>query len=171
MNNDQNTTKNDGLSIGRRRFLTWLSVSLGGIATALLAVPVLSFILDPYFGKKKQYWRAVGPVDKFIVGSTTEVSYANASSTPWEDGFAKTAAWLQRRSENEFVAFSINCAHLGCPVRWMPDSELFMCPCHGGVYYKDGSVAAGPPPRGLTRYPVRVKNGQVEIQTAPVPIT
>jgi menaquinol-cytochrome c reductase iron-sulfur subunit len=38
-----------------------------------------------------------------------------------------------------------------------------MCPCHGGVYYKDGSVAAGPPPRPLERYPVRVQDGQVEI--------
>jgi menaquinol-cytochrome c reductase iron-sulfur subunit len=25
------------------------------------------------------------------------------------------------------VAFSINCTHLGCPVRWLPDANLFMC--------------------------------------------
>jgi menaquinol-cytochrome c reductase iron-sulfur subunit len=46
-----------------------------------------------------------------------------------------------------------------------------MCPCHGGVYYEDGSVAAGPPPRGLYQYPVRVNNGQVEIMASPIPIT
>jgi len=72
--------------------------------------------------------------------------------------------------ENEFEAFSVNCAHLGCPVRWLPDARLFMCPCHGGVYYEDGSVAAGPPPHGLTKYPVRVKDGRVEIRTDPIPI-
>ena len=45
-----------------------------------------------------------------------------------------------------------------------------MCPCHGGVYYKDGTVAAGPPPRPLTKYPVRVNGGRVEILTTPTPI-
>ncbi|HLV79830.1 MAG TPA: hypothetical protein VKT32_06085 [Chthonomonadaceae bacterium] len=46
-----------------------------------------------------------------------------------------------------------------------------MCPCHGGDYYPDGKVAAGPPPKALTRYPVRIYNGQVEIQTSAIPIT
>jgi menaquinol-cytochrome c reductase iron-sulfur subunit len=68
------------------------------------------------------------------------------------------------------MAFTVNCAHLGCPVRWLPDARLFMCPCHGGVYYEDGRVAAGPPPHPLERYPVRVNDGQVEIQTEPIPI-
>ncbi|MDQ2900037.1 MAG: Rieske 2Fe-2S domain-containing protein, partial [Acidobacteriota bacterium] len=48
---------------------------------------------------------------------------------------------------------------------------LFMCPCHGGVYYKNGDVAAGPPPKPLTKYPVRVRDGLVEILTKPTPIT
>jgi menaquinol-cytochrome c reductase iron-sulfur subunit len=39
------------------------------------------------------------------------------------------------------------------------------------VYYQDGAVAAGPPPSPLPRYPVRVQNGEVQIQTAPIPIT
>ena len=83
---------------------------------------------------------------------------------------ANTAAWLRREGDQQFVAFSINCTHLGCPVRWLPDASLFMCPCHGGVYYKDGTVAAGPPPGPLTNIPVRINNGQVEIETSPIPI-
>ena len=84
---------------------------------------------------------------------------------------ARTAAWLRRESDDRFIAFSVNCTHLGCPVRWLPDANLFMCPCHGGVYYGDGTVAAGPPPHPLPRYPVRVREGQVEILTSPLPIT
>ena len=72
---------------------------------------------------------------------------------------------------DEFIAFAVNCSHLVCPVRWMADANLFMCPCHGGVYYQNGAVAAGPPPSPLPRYPVRVKNGYVQIQTAPIPIS
>jgi len=46
------------------------------------------------------------------------------------------------------------------------------CPCHGGVpISRTANVAAGPPPRGLAKYPVRVENGQVEILTSPAPIT
>jgi len=53
----------------------------------------------------------------------------------------------------------------------MEGAELFMCPCHGGVYYKDGTVAAGPPPHPLVRYEVRVENGDVKIKSIAVPIT
>jgi menaquinol-cytochrome c reductase iron-sulfur subunit len=52
----------------------------------------------------------------------------------------------------------------------MPEAKLFLCPCHGGVYYADGDVAAGPPPRPLFRYDVRVLNGLVQVKAAPIPI-
>ena len=53
----------------------------------------------------------------------------------------------------------------------MEGAELFMCPCHGGVYYKDGNVAAGPPPLPLVRYGVRIENGEVKINSVVVPIS
>ena len=84
---------------------------------------------------------------------------------------ANNAAWLRRETAEDFIAFAINCSHLGCPVRWLQEANLFMCPCHGGVYYKDGTVAAGPPPQPLTRYAVRVRNGEVQLRTGPIPIT
>jgi menaquinol-cytochrome c reductase iron-sulfur subunit len=90
---------------------------------------------------------------------------------PWAGVSAKTAAWLRRVSQDQFVAFSVDCTHLGCPVRWLADADLFMCPCHGGVYYQDGRVAAGPPPKSLVQYAVRTNNGEVEIKTIPIPIT
>lgn len=170
MNNREPEATSERL-FSRRGFLAWLGVSLGGLAAVLVGVPIVGAVFAPLARKRKAYWRSVGPVEKFVVGDTVEVRFANAFATPWANGFAETAAWLQRRSDDTFVAYSINCTHLGCPVRWVAESELFMCPCHGGVYYKDGSVAAGPPPRGLSTYPVRVRRGHVEIQTSPVPIT
>ena len=58
---------------------------------------------------------------------------------------------------------SNSCAHLGCPVRWFQESHLFMCPCHGGAFYEDGSHASGPPPRELYEYQYKVENGQLLI--------
>jgi menaquinol-cytochrome c reductase iron-sulfur subunit len=104
------------------------------------------------------------------VGSTVKVDFPDPSPLPWSGVTARTAAWLRRKSDTDFVAFSINCTHLGCPVRWLPDADLFMCPCHGGVFYNNGGVASGPPPKPLVRYPVRVQNGMVEILTSPLPI-
>jgi nitrite reductase/ring-hydroxylating ferredoxin subunit len=98
------------------------------------------------------------------------ISLAASPLPPQAGVTAKRAAWLRRTAEQEFVAFSVNCAHLGCPVRWLEGARLFMCPCHGGVYYEDGRGAAGPPPHGLTRYPIRIRDGEVEISTQPMPI-
>ncbi len=47
---------------------------------------------------------------------------------------------------------SNSCAHLGCPVRWFPDEQLYLCPCHGGLYDINGGWVGGPPPRGMYRY-------------------
>jgi menaquinol-cytochrome c reductase iron-sulfur subunit len=155
---------------GRRRFLARLSIGLGALGAAALAAPGIGFVIGPLFRKYPEMWRGVGKAEDFKVGETVSVTLLDPSPLPWAGVTAKTAAWLRRESEAEFVAFAINCSHLGCPVRWLPDANLFMCPCHGGVYYSDGRVAAGPPPRPLTRYPVRIQNGEVQIQTRPIPI-
>ncbi len=153
----------------RRHFLNSLTILAGSIAAAIVAIPSIAFLLG--LRKAPMVWRSVGKVDRFQVGTTVEVSFTDPSPLPWSGVTALTAAWLRRVDEQNFIAFAVDCTHLGCPIRWLPDADLFMCPCHGGVFYKDGQVASGPPPRPLIRYPVRVQNGYVEILTSPLPIT
>ena len=157
--------------ITRRHFLERLSLVAGGVGALILAVPIAGFILAPFFARKHEIWRSVGKVESFKIGETTAVQYEDASPLPWAGVTARSAAWLRRVNADTFIAFSINCTHLGCPVRWLAEANLFMCPCHGGVYYQDGDVAAGPPPLPLPRYLVRVKNGDVQIRTSSIPIT
>jgi menaquinol-cytochrome c reductase iron-sulfur subunit len=157
-------------TIARRQLLGKMSIALGVAGAAALGVPVVGFIVAPLFRSSPREWRPLGKVELFKIGETVNVIFVDASPLPWAGVTAKTAAWLRRVSEDSFIAFSVNCAHLGCPVRWMQDARLFMCPCHGGVYYEDGTVAAGPPPHALTQYPVRVTDGNVEILTDPIPI-
>lgn len=156
--------------LSRRRFLARFSMALGGVGALTVALPVIGFIVAPFFQRRVETWRSVGKVGAFKVGETIAVNYEDSSPLPWAGVTAKSAAWLRRESADTFIAFSVNCTHLGCPVRWLAKADLFMCPCHGGVYYKDGTVAAGPPPLPLRRYPVRVANGEVQIQTEPIPI-
>jgi quinol---cytochrome c reductase iron-sulfur subunit, bacillus type len=166
----QEPGRGEALSPERRRFMGRLSIALAALAAAIVGLPVVGFILGPLIAPEEDVWRAVGAVDTFEAGQTVSVSFLDPSPMAWAGVSAMTAAWLRRLESGGFVAFSVNCAHLGCPVRWLAKAKLFMCPCHGGVYYADGSVAAGPPPRGLFKYPVRVREGQVEVLASAVPI-
>lgn len=165
------TTEMGSGKIDRRTFLMTALWSASGVVAALVSIPLIGSLFEPLFRKYPVAWRSVGKVDDFIIGKTILVEFKGDSVLPWTGTTSQMASWLRRVSENEFIAFSVNCTHLGCPVRWIPDAEIFMCPCHGGVYNKDGSYAAGPPPHALPRYPVRITDGEVEIQAVPVPIT
>lgn len=148
-----------------------MNVILSAVIGAVMTLPEVSYILAPVFSRPDRRWRTIGPADKYTIGETVKVRFEDPSPKEWSGVTAETGAWLRRISEDEFIAFSINCRHLGCPVRWEPGPSLFMCPCHGSVYYANGDVAAGPPPEPLHRYPVRVRNGNVEIETSPIPLT
>jgi menaquinol-cytochrome c reductase iron-sulfur subunit len=166
---EQTTLEGTPKETTRRRFLTRLSIAAGSLAAAIVALPSIGFLLG--LRKAPMVWRNVGKVEDFQIGATVEVKFLDPSPMPWAGVTAETAAWLRRVDEQQFKAFSVDCTHLGCPVRWLSTADLFMCPCHGGVFYADGRVASGPPPKPLTTYPVRVENGQVQILTSPLPIT
>lgn len=83
---------------------------------------------------------------------------------PFSDPASGQPAWLVHPSAGSFVAFNAICTHAGCPVQFDPSAEVFVCPCHGGVYNAHtGQVLQGPPPAPLTRIPVTVVAGQVRV--------
>ena len=94
---------------------------------------------------------------------------ATPSPTPGTARPATSPAGSAASPANSFQVFAINCAHLGCPVRWFAQSKLFMCPCHGGAYYADGSRASGPPERGLFEYDHKIANGALMISAGECP--
>jgi menaquinol-cytochrome c reductase iron-sulfur subunit len=157
--------------ITRRRFFEKLCISLGSLCAAIIGVPLVGFVVAPLFRKSSESWISVGKIDDFKIGATVNVPFSDPSPLPWAGITSRSAVWLRRDNSEQFTAFSVHCTHMGCPVRWLADPELFMCPCHGGVYYKDGTVAAGPPPHPLFRLQVRLNNGVVEIKSAAIPIT
>ena len=87
----------------------------------------------------------------------------------WDGETDNVACYVRHNGGHQFQVFAINCAHLGCPVRWFPQSQLFMCPCHGGVYYADGARAAGPPERGLFTYEWKIVSGELQIDAGQMP--
>jgi menaquinol-cytochrome c reductase iron-sulfur subunit len=159
----------DDAVVSRRRFLGRVSLALSGLAAAVVSVPILAYLLSPLLRPAASEWRDVGAVGDYKLGETVEVALDEPSPLPWAGQTAQTAVWLRRTGVADFTAFAVNCTHLGCPVNWRPTAELFLCPCHGGVYYADGTVAGGPPPRRLAEYNVRVTpTGTVQVQTRPL---
>lgn len=155
--------------LSRRGFLTKISLAAAAGVAGLIGVPIVGYLLGPLLQPTEQQWRSVGMVDEFAIGQTALVSFEEPSPLKWAGQTALTAAYLRREDTDSFVAFAVNCTHLGCPVNWQPDARIFLCPCHGGVYYANGDVAAGPPPKPLPRYPTRIRGGQVEVYTSPIP--
>ena len=149
--------------VSRRRFLSRITLALCGAIGVVVSAPIVAYLLSPLIRPTRQSWQGIGSTDNFKIGKTVQIALEDPSSLAWAGHTARTAAWLRRDSETSFTVFALNCTHLGCPVNWLEDARLFLCPCHGGVYNADGSVAAGPPPHPLLRYEVRVQNDQVEI--------
>ena len=155
----------------RRKLFAGLSIAAGGIIATGMAVPVTGFILTPLLRDPQQAWREIGRADDFPIGETVKVRYQAATGLPWAGFVADNAAWLRRDSTDTFVALSAYCTHTGCPVRWHAGANLFVCPCHGGAFHRDGQVAAGPPRRPLPRLDVRVRDGRVQMLSLPIVTT
>jgi Rieske Fe-S protein len=159
-------------TLTRRGLFMKLGILFNGLVATALAVPIGRFLLSAVTrGRADGYldWVSLGPVSGFPEGETRLATFRNPLVMPTDGKTVDTACWVRRVEGDRFQVFAVNCAHLGCPVRWFPQSGLFLCPCHGGAYYRDGSRASGPPERGLFEYPYKVQNGLITIQAGELP--
>ena len=158
--------------INRRELLVKLGLLFDGVVGVVLGVPMTRFLLSPFVRRRQgnqESWVSLGPLDQYPAEQTRLATYRNPVVTPTDGQTANVACWVRRIDDHRFQVFAINCAHLGCPVRWFPQSGLFMCPCHGGAYYADGARASGPPERGLFEYAYKVEGGELQIRAGEMP--
>jgi Rieske Fe-S protein len=154
----------------RRKFLLKIGAALNLIAAVLIGVPIIGFLFSSFRRRTQpDSWIGLGALETFPERQTKLATFRNPNSRPLDGTTADIPCWVRRTEGEQFQVFAINCTHLGCPVRWFQESRLFMCPCHGGVFYEDGSRAAGPPPRGLFEYRYKVENGHLWIEGGHLP--
>jgi Rieske Fe-S protein len=163
----------EGETVTRRRFMTLTAHGAGAAAAGAFTLPALGFAVgSALFDRPPVRWEAVGKLTDFpkdtyvprVITMTTGVGEVG-----------KTTVYMRARNnkidkppnppgyEEQVVAVSTRCMHLGCPVRYVQASQRFICPCHGGVYDFQGVVVGGPPVRPLDRFYTRVRNGNVEV--------
>jgi Rieske Fe-S protein len=150
-----------------------LGIFFNGIIATLQAIPIVRYVLSPVTRSSKvgyETWLPVGSLDRFPAGPTRLGTFRNPDVQPGDGKTADSACWVRRIDDRTFQGFANNCMHLGCPFRWFPQSGLFMCPCHGGVYYEDGARASGPPERGLFACPYKIEEGRSSLKLANCPL-
>jgi len=98
--------------------------------------------------------------DEVLIANEGDLAVGDSVTFSYPDD--NDPALLIRISEKEYRAYNIKCTHLMCPVYWEKDEGKLICPCHHGFFnVEDGSVIAGPPPRGLPSIKLEFKNNGI----------
>lgn len=153
----------------RRSVLLWVVRGIGLSTVVVVGVPAIATLLSPAVRRRREeVWQPIGRVDDFVVNSVEKVQVdLDGVERPRTLRYKSVFVW--RPSEEEIVVYSRNCTDLSCPVTWDEGSEWFFCPCHGGIFNREGQPVAGPPSMPLFRYRTRVRDGVLEIDLHSLP--
>jgi menaquinol-cytochrome c reductase iron-sulfur subunit len=156
--------------VSRRQFLNYTLTGVGGFMAAGMLMPMVRFALDPVLGKvEEQDLVQVVSVDE-ITNEPTRFNFKIKQVDAWHKSEEPRAAWVYKNDNGDIIALSPVCKHLGCTVNWNSDPSnpnKFFCPCHYGLYEKDGTNVPGTPPLApLDVYKSEVKDGFLYLGSA-----
>lgn len=127
--------------ISRRQFLNYALTGVGGFMAASALMPMVRFALDPVLkptGDQKMV--QVVSVDE-LTKEPKRFDFKIHQVDAWYESEESRSAWVYKHGD-EIIALSPICKHLGCTVNWNNDPKnpnKFFCPCHYGLYEKDGT--------------------------------
>jgi menaquinol-cytochrome c reductase iron-sulfur subunit len=147
----------------RREFLEWVTKTNVTIIAVLYAIPAIAYIIGDSLRRRVENWIPLGPVSKVELGTPTLFKARVTRTAGWVSSNDEFFIYVLTENGRDFIALSNICTHLGCRVRWIADREQFYCPCHVGIFDKEGNVISGPAPRPLDRYMVKVEREQISI--------
>lgn len=156
--------------VSRRQFLNYTLTGVGGFMAAGMLMPMVRFALDPVLGKtEEQDLVQVVKVDE-ITKEPQRFNFKIKQVDAWHKSEEPKAAWVFKNDKGDIVALSPVCKHLGCTVNWNSDPKnpnKFFCPCHYGLYDKDGTNVPGTPPLApLDVFVSEVKDGFLYLGSA-----
>lgn len=151
--------------LSRRKFLEKVTMGIGGALTVLFGIPAAIFVVKPVLKKEEgSGWMRLGAISKVTPGTPTLFSLKVERETGWITDQDEIMVYVYTEDGRDYAVMSNICTHLACRVRWIEERQEFFCPCHNGVYDKQGNVLAGPPPRPLDRYEFKVENEDIYIK-------
>ena len=108
-------------------------------------------------------WRKASTIFDLPPNAPFAAVMAERTSDGWFETSKQTVVYIDKQGDT-YRALSATCSHLGCRVTWDEARTQYLCPCHGGVYDREGKVVSGPPPEPLRRVNVRVNAQTSEIE-------
>ncbi len=147
----------------RRIFLIRSISVIGGTITVAIAWPAVAFVTgSARESTDEQAWIPLGSASSVEPHGEPTLMKATVSR---RSGYLveerEISVFVITEDGSQFTVMSNICTHLGCRVRWVDDEGQFFCPCHNGVFDRDGVVVSGPPPRPLDRFENMVEDGQI----------
>jgi menaquinol-cytochrome c reductase iron-sulfur subunit len=156
--------KSEDKQLGRRNFMKVAIASIGGLIGAAFGLPAIPYIMGPALQKETDSWIQLGSISKVELNIPTLFKKTIETQTGWISTEEEISVYVLTSNGQDYVVMSNVCTHLGCRVRWIPEEDSFFCPCHNGVFAKDGTVVAGPPPRPLDQFESKVEDGVIFIK-------
>ena len=150
--------------ISRRDFMKLTIGAIGGLIGLGFGIPAIAYVVGPALAQgQTQEWIQLGAISKVELGKPTLFKAKITRQTGWIVNEQELSVYVLTENGRDYIAMSNICTHLGCRIRWITDQDKFFCPCHNGVFDKQGNVVSGPPPRPLDRYETKVENDQLFI--------
>jgi len=152
--------------VSRRQFLNYTLTGVGGFMAAGLLISPIRMAIDPVLhGGSEGDMANVGLAVDDITDEPQRIDWTVNQVDGWYESEVNRSAWVYRTENDEIVAFSPVCKHLGCVVSWEGSEDYpneYFCPCHNGRYYKDGTNVPGTPPlEPLDVYEQEVRDGML----------
>lgn len=76
---------------------------------------------------------------------------------------SKDGVIVARISSSEFTALSRACTHAGTNVNYRITQQDFLCPNHGSIFDKTGSVKTGPATKALKKYNTELTGNSLRV--------
>jgi Rieske Fe-S protein len=150
--------------LSRRNFMQTAIWGIGGFIGIVFGVSAVAYVVGPSLKKKQtDTWVRLGPTSKVELGIPTLFTFKIQTQTGWIANTQEVSVYVLTTDGRTYIAMSNICTHLGCHIRWISEQDKFFCPCHNGEFDISGNVVAGPPPRPLDRYDVKVENDQLYV--------
>ena len=157
------TTEQSAKPTRRHFYYQTFIYGLSSIMAAMVSIPAFVYLFFPPRAKKTAQWVDAADLSQIEINSPQEVSFRINKVDGWKVSSEKATAWVVKTADNQAVAFSPSCTHLGCAYHWEASSKTFVCPCHTSAFAIDGRVLAGPAPRPLDRYEVKISGNELQI--------
>lgn len=143
-----------------------LAIVVGSVLSLVagLATLISGFLGNALRRRTAEPWVRVGPAGDLPSGTFQRIVLSTERRHAWIQKQVPMTVYVRSRLPREPLALLSTCSHLGCSVSWKPELDSFRCPCHLGVFDRDGNVLEGPPPEALTRLETRLEDDDLYVR-------